>query len=255
MKPLHDVLIVTHIVLGFIGLVAFWVPVVARKGGRLHVRAGRVFLYSAYVVAGSAIALSAMTLVDPFATHPGDRPADPAAVPGAARRLREVFVFLGYLGILTLATVHHGVRAIQHGRRRERLATPFHAAVNVAAILAGAAVGALGIARGQIVFVALAPIGFLVGIPALRYPRRPAKERMGHWYEHLGAMIGGGIAFHTAFAVFGIQRFVDYSLDGVAALFPWVAPAIVGTIGIAIWQRRYRKRFGDLPGDGSATAG
>jgi hypothetical protein len=69
---------------------------------------------------------------------------------------------------------------------------------------------------------------------------------MAHWYEHLGSMVGGGIAFHTAFAVFGIQRFIEYDLSGIVAVLPWVLPTIVGTIAITILTRHYRKKFGDL---------
>ena len=44
---LFDILILTHVLTGFVGLAAFWVPVFASKGGRTHVRAGRVFVYCA----------------------------------------------------------------------------------------------------------------------------------------------------------------------------------------------------------------
>ena len=96
------------------------------------------------------------------------------------------------------------------------------------------------------ILVALSPIGFLVGSGMLRYARGERKERMAHWYEHLGSMLGGGIAFHTAFAVFGIQRFIEYDLSGIVGLLPWILPTIVGTIAITIWTRHYRKKFEDL---------
>ena len=69
---------------------------------------------------------------------------------------------------------------------------------------------------------------------------------MVHWYEHLGSMLGGGIAFHTAFAVFGIQRFIDYDLSGIVGLLPWIAPTVVGTVAITLWTRYYRRKFVSL---------
>ena len=48
----------------------------------------------------------------------------------------------------------------------------------------------------------------------LQMMRHPGTEHMGWFYSHMGSMIGGGIAFHTAFAVFGAQRLWDYSLEG-----------------------------------------
>ncbi|MEO1370115.1 MAG: hypothetical protein AAFX50_23275, partial [Acidobacteriota bacterium] len=44
----------SHVIVGFVGLVAFWFPVFARKGGALHRRAGAVFVWSGYWVTGSA---------------------------------------------------------------------------------------------------------------------------------------------------------------------------------------------------------
>ncbi len=42
MTIVFDVLILVHIATGFIGLAAFWIPVFARKGGRVHLQAGRI---------------------------------------------------------------------------------------------------------------------------------------------------------------------------------------------------------------------
>lgn len=152
---------------------------------------------------------------------------------------------LGYLGVITLATVHPGVRSIQHKREPERLRTSFHTGLNGLSIGVGLAVGAFGIATGTWLLLALAPIGPAQGTHALRYARRPPASRMAHRYEHMAGMLTGGIAFHTAFAVFGVQRFVEYSPDGIVGILPWVLPAALGSIGIAVWTRIYRHRFGE----------
>ena len=54
-----DALVLAHVATGFVGLVAFWIPLFARKGGRVHVRAGRVYTYCAYVVTLSAVTAAA----------------------------------------------------------------------------------------------------------------------------------------------------------------------------------------------------
>ena len=54
-----NTLVLAHVATGFIGLAAFWIPLFARKGGRVHVQAGRVFTYCAYVVTVSAVTASA----------------------------------------------------------------------------------------------------------------------------------------------------------------------------------------------------
>lgn len=239
-------LLFVHIVFGFLGLVAFWFPISSKKGRTLHKRAGRVFLWSGYIVAGTAIAVALMTVISPFGTHPERRPANPAHLADATSGLRMFSVFLGYLGVITLATVHHGVRVMQTKKDPSALRTPFHTGVNAVAILSSAVVLVFGLSTGEVPLIALSPLGLLVGLPALKYARRPKPTKMAHWYEHMGAMIGGGIAFHTAFAVFGIQRFVQYSSEGFIGILPWILPGIIGSIAIAVWQQHYRRKFGEV---------
>jgi hypothetical protein len=50
-------------------------------------------------------------------------------------------------------------------------------------------------------------------------------------------MIGCGIAFYTAAFVTLFNRYVAMQ-SGVAALIPWLLPAIVGTIAIYLMKRR-----------------
>jgi hypothetical protein len=104
----------------------------------------------------------------------------------------------------------------------------------------------LGIARGEPVFAALSPIGVLVGAGQLQFARRPYPTPMAWWYEHMGAMIGGGIAFHTAFLVLGAGRIVGLQLQGPGAALLWVLPTLIGLPVSAIWVRRYRRQFGEL---------
>ena len=246
MYPLYKSLLFVHVAFGFFGLIAFWIPIFAPKGRGLHVRAGKVFLFSAYIVTVSAFTVAALSFLSPFGTHPELRVADPVELAAAMAELRMIEAFLAYLAIITLASVHHGVRAMQNRRDPTAIATPFHTTVNGLSILAGLGMLVLGLTSSsdaRWIFVALSPIGVIGGRSALRYARRPKDEPMAHWFEHMGGMIGGGIAFHTAFAVFGIQRFIEYSLAGWLGILPWVTPAIVGTIGLAIWQRRYRRQF------------
>ncbi|MFN2383122.1 MAG: hypothetical protein ABR559_02535 [Gemmatimonadota bacterium] len=246
MHTLYRLILPVHIAFGFFGLVAFWFPVLSPKGGTLHVRAGKVFLLSAYIVAGTAITVALLTIAQPFATHPDRLPSNPADIPATLADLRQFSAFLAYLGIITLASVFHGVRAMQTKKDPAAIRTPFHTAINLLAMAAGAGILVMGILVRQPIFLALAPIGLLIGWGGLRYARRPPRTRRAYFYEHMGGMLGAGIAFHTAFAVFGIQRFVEFSLEGPLEIVPWVLPAIIGVPANYIWTRRYRRKFGEI---------
>ncbi len=66
---------------------------------------------------------------------------------------------------------------------------------------------------------------------------------MAWWYEHMGAMLGGGIAFHTAFLVIGAGRLLGVQLTGFTAVVPWILPSLIGIPATAIWVGYYRRKF------------
>lgn len=230
-------LVLAHVATGFVGLAAFWIPLFARKGGRVHVQAGRVFTYCAYVVTLSAVTAAAGRIAALQAQGLG--PADRPETYGFA-------LFLGYLGLATFATVRHAIRVVETRRSPETLRTPFHEALAWASIAGSAVViaFALGVWTDvSPILLGLSPVGLVTGSGMLRLMRRPGARRMGWFYSHLGSMLGGGIAFHTAFAVFGAQRLWAYDLAGPLAVVPWLLPTAVGIPAIVVWTRYYQRRF------------
>lgn len=133
---LLDGLIMVHVVAGFVGLVAFWIPVFARKGGRAHVRAGRVYAYAAYVVTLSAVVASAGRIGSYVNQGVGfaERPD-----------LYGMAVFLGYLGVVTFANVRHGMRVLATRRAPKSLRTPFHVGLARGCIVCSAGVVVLAV--------------------------------------------------------------------------------------------------------------
>ncbi len=230
-------LIMVHVVAGFLGLVAFWIPVFARKGGRAHVRAGRVYAYAVYVVTLSAVVASAGRIGSYVNQGVGfaERPD-----------LYGMAVFLGYLGVVTFANVRHGIRVLATRRTPEALRTRFHWGLAWACIACSTVVVVLAIAvwsDASPILLGLSPVGFITASNMLRVMRNPGSPPMDWLYSHLGSMLGGGIAFHTAFAVFGVQRLIAYELPGPLTILPWLLPTIIGVPAIIVWSRHYRRKF------------
>lgn len=249
METLRHSIRFAHIALGFTGLVAFWIPVFARKGSRLHVVAGRVFAWCVYFVAGSAVVNSLILMG--LAIRSGQGPAASPDVFG-------FLVFLFYLGLTTFASGRHAVRVVEAKHDPTAIDTPFHRVMAVAPAAGSLVVIAYALrywSGASIVFLALSTIGLSQGRDIWRYMTREPASRMSWWYEHMGAMLGTGIAFHTAFAVFGASRLLDYSLSGPLALVPWILPAAIGIPAIQVWTRHYRRRFGELPGAVAVESG
>jgi len=56
MSTIYIVVLYSHIFIGFASLVLFWIPMLVKKGSRLHVRSGHWFAKVMYGVGGSALA-------------------------------------------------------------------------------------------------------------------------------------------------------------------------------------------------------
>ena len=237
MAELIDVILWIHVATGFVGLAAFWFPVFARKGGPTHVRFGRIYAYCAYVVTLSAVtaAIGRIAIYRSEGTGIADRPD-----------LYGFAVLLGYLGVTTFVIVRHGLRVIATREAPETLGTPVDQALAWASVAGGVLAVAVAFAAWSGVspiLLGLSPIGIVAGWRMLRAVRRPAEEPRGWLYSHLGSMLGGGIAFHTAFTVFGAQRIFGYEIEGSFSVVPWILPTIVGIPAIVLWTRYYRRKF------------
>ncbi len=221
-----DLLILAHIATGFVGLAAFWIPLFARKGGRVHAGAGRAYTYCAYVVTLSAVTAAAGRVVSYQVQGLGlaDRP-----------ELYGFALLLGYLGATTFALVRQGIRVVATRKAPEALRTPAHETLGWASIGSSVTVIVFALAawsRLSPILLAMSPIGLFTGLGMLRLMRKPGAEHMGWFYSHLGSMLGGGIAFHTAFVVFGVQRLWAYELAGPLAVVPWILPTAIGVPAI-----------------------
>jgi len=230
-----------HIVVGVVGLAAWWVPLLTKKGGRRHKLLGKVFALCAYIVGTTAVL--GVTIRIASAMWRGASVQDNIETFG-------FLLLLGYLGVLTLTVTHFAVQVVRTRRDPDTIGTPTLLALTAA--LVGGSIVALVYAlllwsSLSIILLALGPIGIILALDILRYIYRRPPEKMAWWYAHMGAMLGAGIAFHTAFLVFGSQVVLDFSILGPFNWVPWVTPGLIGIVGGRYWENFYRRKFGDLP--------
>lgn len=240
MEAIGDGFRLVHVVCGGIGLVAFWVPVFSKKGAANHLRFGKIFVRCAYILLAAATISIGLRVI--AALNDG-------ASPGENPSYFALLVFLGYLTLTTFVTVRHGVGVLGNKGQPQKMQTALNRFLALGSIAASVLIilYALVLAPpNRILLFALSPIGVATGLGILRYIRSEPPSRRAWMYEHLGAMLGAGIAFHTAFAVFGAGRLFDIGLEGWVAVIPWVAPAVIGIPAITLWTRHYRRKFGEL---------
>jgi hypothetical protein len=212
-----SVLKFVHVVAGTVSLAALGIPLLSRKGGPLHRRAGWIYAAAIGVIVATTWILCALRLFDP------DRSND------------AMTLVMAFLGLLTANAVVTGLRVLRAKERAGRHTNPFDIGSSAALGLASLALGGYAFQQGSGLFTALAAIGGFRAGDQIRYWLRPPGERMHWWQEHLANMVTSGIAALTAFLLLFVST--KYSLN------LWLAPGVVGGAGIILWQRYYRRKF------------
>jgi uncharacterized membrane protein len=231
---IRTALLTVHIAGGTAALLSMVVPMVARKGGLVHRRAGWVFVSGMAIVSLTAFALSALRFL-----------TDPTAEGRAAG------LYLFFVAILTAAGVSAGVRVLRTKARREAHHQVWDLGLASALTISSVAMAGYGVATGRPLFVAFSVIGLVNGVGQLRYWLRPPQQHMHWWFQHMSQMLGSCIAATTAFLVVNAGRLgADTFSLGV-----WLAPTLIGGPAIAIWTLYYRRKFAGPTRATAASAG
>ncbi len=229
-----------HVATGAIGLVLFWIPVVGRKGGAAHRKAGFAFSYLMYVTASMAVGMSITTLLAPVATHPHLVDRDPEWI-------RSIFGWLMvYLAILTVSLVRHGLQAVANRRDHAANRARGDVALQLLVVLAAAHTAWRGWRVDLPLLMGMSVVGFASAGTNLWFMFRAAPPRYQYQVEHFKALVGAGISVYTAFLAFGFVRLMPSQ-----ALNPrmWAIPLVVGLsiiifhhVRLLLAQRALRER-------------
>ena len=227
-----------HIVTGALGLVCFWVPIVARKGGDSHRVWGRRFVWLMIATGTFAIAMSTTTLIAPVPTHP-HLMTHPDF--GSAESIRAIFGWMMiYLAILTVNLAWHGRLCIVH-RRKQAAQRSWHNLASQAVLgIASLNCFVQGVLITQPLMMGISTIGFATVATNLYYLYKPKPGPLDWQLEHIKSLVGAGISVYTAFFAFGAVRYVP-SLALTPAL--WSIPLITGLILIVYHQHQVRQRL------------
>jgi hypothetical protein len=240
MTTVHSALFVLHILFGTTALILFWVPLFTEKGRLNHVKFGRYYKSTMYIVAATGALMALMVLAMPLVIKAAILSAT-ADMERAAQYLRVFWSFLLYLSILSFTGTRHGIAVLNAKRHRERLRTASYLLPIILLTAGGPFIFYLGYAFDQTLHMIFGVLGLVVGASMLKYClQKEIKERQ--WItEHIGAMIGSGIGAYTAFVAFG-GRTLLADLGQWQLLF-WVAPGVIGSIMSAVFCKKYKAMF------------
>ncbi|MBY0338697.1 MAG: hypothetical protein K2X11_18930 [Acetobacteraceae bacterium] len=234
-----ETLIALHILTGTTAAIAFWVPVVGRKGGERHRKWGKVFTLCMLATGGFAIGMSLLTLLDPFVTHPHLEGRFDAPF------LRGIFGWLMlHMGILTVNLAWYGWLAVLNRRDHAANRTTLNMALQPLVIVAALNCAVQGWLIGQHLMIGLAVVGVATGVTNLRFLLRADPPALEWQREHLKALVGAGISVYTAFMAFGSVRIIPE-----LALHPgmWGIPLVTGVAIILYQWRKIARQRGARP--------
>jgi hypothetical protein len=243
MRAIHDVVLWFHIACGSVGLVAFWVPALTRKGGPTHRKAGWVYVWAMLGVVATAVILAALLLYDPEAAHEFVGGPSEKQAAGVAQA-RAVALLFGALALLTLTNGWQGLQVLRAKRNPLKLRTAFNVGLHASNVMVGVPLIRLGVCNGVPLFVVFGVLCLVTGATDLRSLWRPSPDPQYWLFAHLNGMIATGIAAHTAFLTLGALRLVPqlYTLSPVLYGIPWIGPTVIGAIAINLLQRHYRRK-------------
>jgi len=248
------VLRLSHVVGGFAGLALFWLAIGMKKGSPAHRAIGKAFVFCAFYVGGTALVSSIWALVDSHSFAPGISRLEPARQIAQREQLRYLFSLLAFLSVATITGALYAWLSIRHQENVAALrrgGLPFWMTMSAISGLCLAAFGLWRVAFGAPgggfpsgaywVPLALGSIAWVDSIKELRKLYRPLSEPRDWLYRHVQQMFGTGIAFHTAFLVFGANRLFAVSLRGPLAIVPWILPTIIGVFAMKWYVDRLKR--------------
>ncbi|RUO26020.1 hypothetical protein CWE09_04650 [Aliidiomarina minuta] len=221
---------------GSMALVAFWVPLITRKGRRTHRVVGLVFAYSMMVTALTAIVLASIHLLFPSVIQ-----ADTAEL------RHEQYLFLGwmmlYLGVLALVLIMFGLKAVRNKGRYHLYKTPSILFMHGVLALLALWIFYLGWSERRVLLIGVAFIAFLMVPGNIRFIlQKPGAKSGGlrrEWlYQHFSSMIGAGIAGYSAFLSFGAAMYLPTQTFNP---FLWTIPTILG-VSFMLWLAKRQPR-------------
>lgn len=223
-------LIAAHIVTGATGAIAFWVPVLGKKGGTNHRWWGRLFNRCMLITGSLAMCMATLTLIDPIGTHPHLEGLFDAAF------IRGIFGWMMLTtGVLTVNLAWYGWLAVLNkrgGHARNR--TPLNIGLQYVLLAASLNCSLQGWLVGQPLMHGIAIVGVATVVTNMRFLRRESPGPTYWLKEHVKALVGAGISVYTAFMAFGSVRILPE-----LALHPvmWAIPCATG-IAIILWHWR-----------------
>jgi hypothetical protein len=210
-----------HASIGAVALVTFWVAGMSKKGSSIHKGAGKIYLLAMTGIILSALPLALSMLLNK------------SPVGGS---------FFLYLLVITTTSVWCSWRAIRDKRDwagyvgsvfKILMALNFFSAIAIVLV-------AVMIPNDiQIILMAFSSIGMINAVKMFRFMRTAPSDPRWWLGQHLGSMIGNGVATHIAFLSIGLPKVLPMLSGPVLQNMAWLGPLTLSIFAGVFLKRKY----------------
>ncbi|MEL6253409.1 MAG: hypothetical protein AAFR87_15465 [Bacteroidota bacterium] len=224
MESFTKITTLSHVIVGFISLILFWLPVFTRKGGKLHRKIGNLYVYCMWFVVITAAILSVKNVI-----------------------IQEynAAIFLGFLTFITGNPLWYGVAILKNKKEPSLRFKQIHYSINIAIILFSITMityALFNLSSGASILMMFFGMLGIASIPQLIRDYKSQMEGKSWFKEHYVGMVTTGTAAYTAFLAFGGRQYLDGILTGYWQILPWILPTILTFVGLAFARRYYEKK-------------
>ncbi|SOD96172.1 DUF2306 domain-containing protein [Spirosoma fluviale] len=223
MKTVILSLLILHIATGITALLVGLIPMIAQKGGRLHNRAGLIYVYCMIAVAVSALLLC---VLQPF---------------------KMMRLFLTGIAVFSFYLSMTGWRAT---KQKKSGPTTGDKGLTFVTLLVSLAMIGFGVYLLILNGASFFPILFtFFGLLTMTFAGRDVQsmtrptEKMHWFFQHFTRMGGSYIATFTAALVTNVSRLLPANAPEWMATASWIAPSLVGGMLIGFTVRYYKLKF------------
>lgn len=223
MDFIYKALLILHVSAGFTSIGLFFVPAIARKGGKLHNRVGLWYTYTMWTVVITASILSCYNYYQGYTS---------------------TALFLGFLALLTARPLYFGVAVLRNKKgpseRMRKTDLVLRCCLGLFSVfMIGVGLGLWG-PEGDTLNLIFGGLGMLVW-PSLVKDARGITSQYDWLEEHIGQMVVTAIAAFTAFLAFGGQRLFGNLFPGNLQIILWTMPTVVGVAFSRYYKWKLRK--------------
>lgn len=200
-------------------MVGLTIAAFAKKGGRAHRRAGKLFSWAMGVTLASGAYASLRQLLD---AHPGNDLGS---------------LLLLQAALLTGAGLEFGRLALVAKRRSAEVSRLRSLPLPGLLVLSSIGLASISIPRGNILLTSFAALGLVLAVGQLHHWLEQELSPNAWLVAHVTGMGTAGIGAVTAFCVVNAARL----LPSVPTLVAWTLPGVIGGIWIGVVTRRLKR--------------